>query len=157
MGKKVRKPIEKLSDREEVVEIDDSSSEEESSSEESSSEEETYEYDAPPPASKPAKLPAAKVECDICGGMFSKGGIRLHKIACEKKHGAAAPPKASKKKAKAMPMEDDDKPMTMKQYKAMMAAAAPPKKERKPYTRKPKVEAAMPPSRPAAPAQMYFV
>lgn len=155
MVKKVRKVIEKLSDREEVVEINDSSSEEE---DDSSSEEEMYEYDAPPPPSapsKPAKLPAAKVECDKCGGMFSKGGIRLHKIACEKKHAAAAQPKATKKKA--MPMEEDDKPMTMKQYKAMMAATAQPKKVRKPYTRKPKVEAATPPSRHAAPAQMYFV
>ncbi len=159
----VRKPIEKLSQQEQVVEIEDSSSDESSSDEE--------EYIAPvmPVVANPPPKSVNKVECDICGKMFSKGGIRLHRISCQKKHTKQTSPASPiSLTSGAAIVEEVDKPMTMRQYKKMMAAAssvsAPPaKKPRKPYTRKPRPAPTPPPSptpplpKYSAPAEMMFV
>lgn len=82
MPKKITKkiPVEKLSEKEMLVEIEDS---------DDSSSEEEIEVSVPPPPklerqnAKP--ITSNKVPCDICGKEFSKGGIRMHRISCEKK------------------------------------------------------------------------
>lgn len=138
----VRKPVEKLSDKENVM-IIDSSSEDESSSDEEN-------FVAEIPKQNVINKPSNKVPCDICGKEFSKGGIRMHRISCEKKQGSSsvAPPVPIQKKQVAPEIDEDDKPMTARQMKAFLAAQNPPvvKKPRKPYTRKPKVEPAPPPT-----------
>ena len=139
----VRKPVEKLSDKENVMIIDSSSEDE------SSSDEENFVAEIPKQNVITTK-PSNKVPCDICGKDFSKGGIRMHRISCEKKQGSSsvAPPVPIQKKQVALEIDDEDKPMTARQMKAFLAAQNPPvvKKPRKPYTRKPKVEPAPPPT-----------
>tara|TARA_R110000744_G_scaffold37743_1_gene86274 strand:- start:514 stop:1011 length:498 start_codon:yes stop_codon:yes gene_type:complete len=143
----VRKPVEKLSDKENVM-IIDSSSEDESSSDEEN-------FVAEIPKQNVITKPSNKVPCDICGKEFSKGGIRMHRISCEKKQGSSsvAPPVPIQKKQVAPEIDEDDKPMTARQMKAFLAAQNPPvvKKPRKPYTRKPKVEPAPPTAEPLQP------
>mgnify|MGYP003641572704 CR=1 FL=1 len=142
--KVVRKPVEKLSENENVMIIDSSSEEEDSS------DEEIFIPEIAPPKQNVIAKPSNKVPCDICGKEFSKGGIRMHRISCEKKQGSVAPPVPIQKKQVAPDIDDDDKPMTARQMKAFLAAQNAPvvKKPRKPYTRKPKVEPA-PPTTPA--------
>ena len=145
--KVVRKPVEKLSENENVMVIDSSSEEEDSS------DEEIFIPEIPKQKNVVAK-PSNKVPCDICGKEFSKGGFRMHRISCEKKQGsssvAPAPVAPVKKSVVIQDIDDDDKPMTARQMKAFLAAQNAPvvKKPRKPYTRKPKVEPA-PPTTPA--------
>jgi hypothetical protein len=161
----VRKPIEKLSEKEAVVLIEDSSSEEE-------------DIDIPPPPklerqnAKPST--SNKVPCDICGKEFSKGGFRMHRQSCEKKNKVVEdvePPKPVKKEKKVKmvepePLDPEDKPLTMKQMKAFMEAQQKPAQQkpvRKKYTKKPK-PAPTPPNSPEPPTtynkpppQMLFV
>ena len=139
----VRKPVEKLSENENVMIIDSSSEDE------SSSDEEIFIPEIPKQKNVVAK-PSNKVPCDICGKEFSKGGFRMHRISCEKKQGSVAPAPVApvKKSVVIQDIDDDDKPMTARQMKAFLAAQNPPvvKKPRKPYTRKPKVEPLQSPS-----------
>ena len=138
----VRKPVEKLSDKENVMIIDSSSEEEDSSDEEN--------FVAEIPKQNVVAKSSNKVQCDICGKEYSKGGFRMHRISCEKKQGSSsvAPPVPIQKKQVAPEIDDEDKPMTARQMKAFLAAQNPPvvKKPRKPYTRKPKVEPLQSPS-----------
>ena len=142
--KVVRKPVEKLSENENVMVIDSSSEEEDSSDEEI--------FIPEIPKQNVVAKPSNKVPCDICGKEFSKGGFRMHRISCEKKQGSVAPAPVApvKKSVVIQDIDDDDKPMTARQMKAFLAAQNAPvvKKPRKPYTRKPKVEPA-PPTTPA--------
>ena len=144
--KVVRKPVEKLSENENVMVIDSSSEEEDSS------DEENFVAEIPKQNVVAKPKPSNKVPCDICGKEFSKGGFRMHRISCEKKQGSSsvAPPVPIQKKQVAPEIDEDDKPMTARQMKAFLAAQNAPvvKKPRKPYTRKPKVEPA-PPTTPA--------
>ena len=146
--KVVRKPVEKLSENENVMVIDSSSEEEDSS------DEEIFIPEIPKQNVVAKPKPSNKVPCDICGKEFSKGGFRMHRISCEKKQGsssvAPAPVAPVKKSVVIQDIDDDDKPMTARQMKAFLAAQNAPvvKKPRKPYTRKPKVEPA-PPTTPA--------
>jgi|TARA_R110001632_G_scaffold231822_1_gene371159 hypothetical protein len=141
----VRKPVEKLSDKENVMIIDSSSEDE------SSSDEENFVVEIP--KQNVITKPSNKIPCDICGKEYSKGGIRMHRISCEKKQGSVAPPIPIQKKQVAPEIDEDDKPMTARQMKAFLAAQNPPvvKKPRKPYTRKPKVEPAPPTAEPLQP------
>ena len=143
----VRKPVEKLSDKENVMIIDSSSEDE------SSSDEEIFIPEIAPPKQNVIAKQTNKVPCDICGKEFTKGGIRLHRISCEKKQGSLAKSVPIQKKQVAPEIDEDDKPMTARQMKAFLAAQNPPvvKKPRKPYTRKPKVEPAPPTAEPAQP------
>ena len=155
MPKKITKkiPVEKLSEKEMLVEIEDS---------EDSSSEEEMEACVPPPSKltkqSKEKKTNNKVECDICGKEFSKGGIRMHRISCEKKSKNVAEPVKKDKKVKIAepePIEDaDDKPITAKQLKAFMESqkekqsipiAEKPKRK---YVRKPKPQAPTPPPTP---------
>ena len=131
----VKEPVEKLSEKENVMIIDSSSEDSESSDEEN--------FVAEIPKQKVVAKPSNKIPCDICGKEFSKGGIRMHRISCEKKQGVSlAPPVAIQKKQVAPEIDEDDKPITSRQLKELLASqnAPPVKKPRKPYTRKPKIE-----------------
>ena len=130
----VRKPVEKLSENENVMVIDSSSEDDSSSDEEN--------FVAEIPKQEVVTKQTNKVPCDICGKEFTKGGIRLHRISCEKKQGSLAKSVPIQKKQVAPEIDEDDKPMTARQLKALLASqnAPPVKKERKPYTRRNKVE-----------------
>ena len=130
----IRKPVEKLSESENVMVIDSSSEDDSSSDEEN--------FVAEIPKQEVVTKPSNKVPCDICGKEFTKGGIRLHRISCEKKQGSLAKSVPIQKKQVAPEIDEDDKPMTARQLKALLASqnAPPVKKERKPYTRRNKVE-----------------
>ena len=150
--KVVRKPVEKLSENENVMIIDSSSEEEDSS------DEEIFIPEIAPPKQNVIAKPSNKVQCDICGKDYSKGGFRMHRISCEKKQGSSsvapvAPVAPVKKSVVIQDIDDDDKPMTARQMKAFLAVQNAPvvKKPRKPYTRKPKVEPAPPTAEPAQP------
>ena len=168
MPKKITKkiPVEKLSEKEMLVEIEDSDS--------SSSEEEIEASIPPPPKLKRQNAEIKtnnKVECDICGKQFSKGGIRMHRISCEKKNKIVAEPvkpKSVKKDKKVKiaepePIEEedqDDKPLTMKQMKAFMESqkekqsiqvAEKPKRK---YVKKPKQQEPTPPPTPQSVPQI---
>lgn len=159
----VRKPIEKLSEKEAVVLIEDSSSEEE----------EEIELPVIPPPPKLTKQSTNKVPCDICGKEFSKGGIRMHRQSCEKKNSVVADvevPKTIKKEKvkkekKSTPIAEGDKPMTMNQMKEFMATQQKPAepKQKRTYKKrepKPKQPAPTPPPTPVVvnkSPQMLFV
>ena len=130
----IRKPVEKLSESENVMVIDSSSEDDSSSDEEN--------FVAEIPKQEILTKQPNKVSCDICGKEFSKGGIRMHRISCEKKQGSLAKSVPIQKKQVAPEIDEDDKPMTARQLKALLASqnAPPVKKERKPYTRRNKVE-----------------
>ena len=130
----IRKPVEKLSESENVMVIDSSSEDDSSSDEEN--------FVAEIPKQEVVTKQTNKVPCDICGKEFTKGGIRLHRISCEKKQGSLAKSVPIQKKQVAPEIDEDDKPMTARQLKALLASqnAPPVKKERKPYTRRNKVE-----------------
>ena len=140
----VRKPVEKLSENENVMVIDSSSEDDSSSDEEN--------FVAEIPKQEVVTKQTNKVPCDICGKEFTKGGIRLHRISCEKKQGSLAKSVPIQKKQVAPEIDEDDKPMTARQLKALLASqnAPPVKKERKPYTRRNKVEPT-PPTTPTPP------
>ena len=140
----IRKPVEKLSESENVMVIDSSSEDDSSSDEEN--------FVAEIPKQEVVTKQTNKVPCDICGKEFTKGGIRLHRISCEKKQGSLAKSVPIQKKQVAPEIDEDDKPMTARQLKALLASqnAPPVKKERKPYTRRNKVEPT-PPMTPTPP------
>lgn len=158
MAKKkvVRKPIEKLSEKEHIEVIEDSSSSEEE------------EFDVPPPP----KLVKAKPKRERTAKQLANDQ-RLRDVAAAKKAAKAKPaakeitPVKETPPAPAPPAQDpDDKPLTMKQYKELIAsqkeAAKPPeKKEKRKYTKREKKVTAPPPPTPspsptpAAPSMMF--
>jgi hypothetical protein len=159
----VRKPIEKLSEKEAVVLIEDSSSEEEDT-----------EIEAPPKIVKEKKPRTAK---QLANDQRLREAAEARRNAKNKVVEDVAVPKQIKKekvkKEKPAPepapiaVEDpDDKPLTMKQYKALMAAQKPAEpKPKRPYKKREKKTAPpapTPPPTPTAsvpnpPPQMLFV
>ena len=146
--KVVRKPVEKLSYKEEVVEIVESDSETDSDTDS----EEIIDFKRPAPKKAPAK-----------------------KERTEAQKAATARMLAARNKKKEVKMEEpvkqtpdldpEDKPLTMRQYKALMqekaeskvAVVAPPKRK---YTRKPKEQKPAPTPAPSPTPQtpaMIFV
>ena len=138
MGKKkiVRKPIEKLSEKEQIEVIEDSSSSEE-------------EFDEIPP---PPKLVKAKPKKERSAKQLANDQ-RLRDAAAAKKAAKAKPATKPEvtldtslhdgepvKKTPSPPQDPDDKPLTMKQYKALLAE---PKPKRK-YTKREKKATAAP-------------
>ncbi len=160
MGKKsiVRKPIEKLSEKEAVMVIEDSSDSE-------SSEEETFDIVAnvpPPPKLKKARTPA-----QIAATERMKEANRKRREAKKTTPAVTLDTTLYKgEPVKETPMSDpDDKPLTMKQYKELMALQnkpAEPKPKRK-YVRKQKPAEPKPAPTPTPspikkpPTQMLFV
>ncbi len=130
MGKKsvVRKPIEKLSEKEAVMVIEDSSD-----SDSESSEEESFDIVAnvpPPPKLKKSRTPA-----QIAATERMKEANRKRREAKK-----SAPVKQAPAPEPVLETDPDDKPLTMKQYKELMALQnkpAEPKPKRK-YVRKQK-------------------
>jgi phosphopantothenoylcysteine synthetase/decarboxylase len=125
MGRKkiVRKPIEKLSEKEQIEVIEDSSSEEE-------------EEDIPAPPKlvkeKPKRQRSAKQLLN---------DQRLRDLAAARKAGKA---KIAPEPIKETPQQDpDDKPMTMKEYKALLASQKTEDivKPKRKYTKRSKQEA----------------
>jgi hypothetical protein len=112
----VRKPIEKLSEKEHIEVIEDSSS----------SEEEFDDIPAPP------KLVKEKPKRERSAKQLANDQ-RLRDAAAARKAGKAKP---APEPVKETPQQDpDDKPLTMKEYKALLASQ---KTEEKPAEVKPK-------------------
>ena len=149
MAKKkiVRKPIEKLSEKEHIEVIEDSSSEEEE------------DIPAPPKLvkEKPKRQRSAKQLAN---------DQRLRDMAAARKASKEKPIKSEPEPIKETPQQDpDDKPLTMKEYKALLASQkteekpAEPKPKRK-YTKRAKQEAPAPtptpsPTPPPKPNMMF--
>ena len=146
MGRKkiVRKPIEKLSEKEHIEVIEDSSS----------SEEEFDEIPAPP------KLVKEKPKRERSAKQLANDQ-RLRDAAVARRAGKSAPVKEEvtldtslykAKPVKPTPQQDpDDKPLTMKQYKALLASQTAEVKPKRKYVKKEK-PAAPPPTPTSAPA-----
>jgi hypothetical protein len=161
MGKKsiVRKPIEKLSEKEAVMVIEDSSDSE-------SSEEETFDIVAnvpPPPKLKKARTPA-----QIAATERMKEANRKRREAKKKEKEITLDTTLhNNEPVKAPPKEidPDDKPLTMKQYKELMASQNKPAetKPKRKYVRKQKPAEPKPAPTPTPspikkpPTQMLFV
>lgn len=152
----VRKPIEKLSEKEAVVLIEDSSSEEEDT-----------EIEAPPKIVKEKKPRTAK---QLANDQRLREAAEARRNAKNKVVEDVAVPKQIKKekvkkeKPEPVAVEDpDDKPLTMKQYKALMAIQKPAEpKPKRPYKKREKKTAPAPTppptvSAPKPPPQMLFV
>ena len=140
MGRKkiVRKPIEKLSEKEHIEVIEDSSS---------SEEEEFDEIPAPPKLvkEKPKKERSAKQLAN---------DQRLRDAAAARRAGKSAPVKEEVtldtslykgEPVKQTPKEDpDDKPLTMKEYKALLSSQKAEVKPKRKYVKKEKQSAPAP-------------
>jgi len=159
MGRKkiVRKPIEKLSEKEHIEVIEDSSSSEE-------------EFDDIPP---PPKLVKEKPKRERSAKQLANDQ-RLRDAAAARKAAKAKPAPDPKPEVtldtslykgepvKQTPQQDpDDKPLTMKQYKALIASQTAEVKPKRKYVKKEK-KVAPPPPTPApsptpTPPNMMFV
>ena len=156
MGRKkiVRKPIEKLSEKEHIEVIEDSSS---------SEEEEFDEIPAPPKLvkEKPKKERSAKQLAN---------DQRLRDAAAARRAGKSAPVKEEVtldtslykgEPVKQTPKEDpDDKPLTMKEYKALLSSQKAEVKPKRKYVKKEKQSAPAPtptpsPTPPQKPNMMF--
>jgi len=160
MGRKkiVRKPIEKLSEKEHIEVIEDSSSSEE-------------EFDDIPP---PPKLVKEKPKRERSAKQLANDQ-RLRDAAAARREGKAKPAPEPKPEVtldtslykgepvKQTPQQDpDDKPLTMKQYKALIASQTAEVKPKRKYVKKEKKVAPTPtptPTSSPAPPQnnMMFV
>jgi len=159
MGRKkiVRKPIEKLSEKEHIEVIEDSSSSEE-------------EFDDIPP---PPKLVKEKPKRERSAKQLANDQ-RLRDAAAARREGKAKPAPEPKPEVtldtslykgepvKQIPQQDpDDKPLTMKQYKALIASQTAEVKPKRKYVKKEKKVAPTPtPTSSPAPPQkpnMMFV
>ena len=155
MGRKkiVRKPIEKLSEKEHIEVIEDSSSSEE-------------EFDDIPP---PPKLVKEKPKRERSAKQLANDQ-RLRDAAAARREGKAKPaPEVTLdtslykgEPVKQIPQQDpDDKPLTMKQYKALIASQTAEVKPKRKYVKKEKKVAPTPtPTSSPAPPQkpnMMFV
>ena len=130
--KVVRKPIEKLSKKENVMIIEDSSSEEESS------EEETYEIPAPPP-----KLKRERTQKQIESTkkmLETRMRNKQAKLDAVKKEPTEKPPQ------EAIAVDSDDIPLTLRQYKALMNSQKKPVPRKKVERKKKPVSKEIPPS-----------
>jgi len=150
----VRKPIEKLSEKEQIEVIEDSSSSEE-------------EFDEIPP---PPKLVKEKPKKERSAKQLANDQ-RLRDAAAARKAGKSAPVKKEitldtslykGEPVKPTPQQDpDDKPLTMKEYKALLASQKAEVKPKRKYVKKEKqvvAPAPTPPSSPAPPQNnMMFV
>ena len=157
MGRKkiVRKPIEKLSEKEQIEVIEDSSS---------SEEEEFDEIPAPP------KLVKQKPKRERSAKQLANDQ-RLRDAAVARRAGKSAPVKEEVtldtslykgEPVKPTPQQDpDDTPLTMKQYKALIASQTSEVKPKRKYVKKEKqpAPAPTPTSSPAPPQKtnMMFV
>jgi len=130
--KVVRKPIEKLSKKENVMIIEDSSSEEESS------EEETYEIPAPPP-----KLKRERTQKQIESTkkmLETRMRNKQAKLDAVKKEPTEKPPQ------EAIAVDSDDIPLTLRQYKALMNSQKKPVPRKKVERKKKPISKEIPPS-----------
>jgi len=135
----VRKPIEKLSEKEQIEVIEDSSSSEE-------------EFDEIPP---PSKLVKEKPKKERSAKQLANDQ-RLRDAAAARKAGKSAPVKKEitldtslykGEPVKETPKQDpDDKPLTMKQYKALIASQTAEVKPKRKYVKKEKKVAPPPPT-----------
>ena len=157
MGRKkiVRKPIEKLSEKEHIEVIEDSSSSEE-------------EFDDIPP---PPKLVKEKPKRERSAKQLANDQ-RLRDAAAARRAGKSAPVKEEVtldtslykgEPVKQTPKEDpDDKPLTMKEYKALLSSQKAEVKPKRKYVKKERpapIIIPTPPSSPAPPQKpnMMFV
>tara|TARA_R110000851_G_scaffold94942_2_gene206152 strand:- start:128 stop:598 length:471 start_codon:yes stop_codon:yes gene_type:complete len=155
MGRKkiVRKPIEKLSEKEHIEVIEDSSSSEE-------------EFDDIPP---PPKLVKEKPKRERSAKQLANDQ-RLRDAAAARRAGKSAPVKEEvtldtslykSEPVKETPKQDpDDKPLTMKQYKALIASQTGEVKPKRKYVKKEKQVVAAPtptpsPTPPQKPNMMF--
>jgi len=135
--KTVRKPIEKLSEKEHIEVIEDSSSEEEGDEE----------IVIPPPPKlvkeKPKRVRTAKQLAN---------DQRLRDAAVARREAKkVAPVKVAPEQIEKPSQQDpDDKPLTMKQYKALIASQKQEVKPKRKYTKK-KVEIVTPTAEPTPP------
>jgi len=152
----VRKPIEKLSEKEAVVLIEDSSSEEE-----------TEEIVKPEPPKAKAKKPRTPAQIAATERLKEANRKRREEKAKAKKNvvieepAPALPKPALTRAPTPQEIDEDDKPLTMKQMKAFMASQQPdeskPKTKRKYVKKEKKPEPIPPPTSSHSVAQMLFV
>ena len=131
--KVVRKPIEKLSKKENVMIIEDSSSEEESS------EEETYEIPAPPAPKLKRERTQKQIE-STKKMLETRLKNKQAKLDAVKKEPTEKPPQ------EAIAVDSDDIPLTLRQYKALMNSQKKPVPRKKVERKKKPISKEIPPS-----------
>tara|TARA_B100000497_G_C7687539_1_gene417031 strand:+ start:1089 stop:1583 length:495 start_codon:yes stop_codon:yes gene_type:complete len=142
--KTVRKPIEKLSEKEHIEVIEDSSSEEESDEQ----------IVIPPPSplvkEKPKRVRTAKQLANDQRLRDAAAARRAKKAAPAKKEVTLDTTLYKGEPIKETPQQDpDDKPLTMKQYKALIASQKAEVKPKRKYTKREKKVAPVAPVAPA--------
>jgi len=140
--KTVRKPIEKLSEKEHIEVIEDSSSEEEGDEE----------IVIPPPPKlvkeKPKRVRTAK---QLANDQRLRDAAVARREAKKVAPVKVAPVKVAPEQIEKPSQQDpDDKPLTMKQYKALIASQKQEVKPKRKYTKK-KVEIVTPTAEPTPP------
>ena len=131
--KVVRKPIEKLSKKENVMIIEDSSSEEERS------EEETYEIPAPPAPKLKRERTQKQIES-------TKKMLETRMRNKQAKLDAVKKEPTEKQPQEVTEVDSDDIPLTLRQYKALMNSQKKPVPRKKVERKKKPVSKEIPPS-----------
>jgi hypothetical protein len=111
--KVIRKPVEKLSYKEEVVEIVESESDTDSDTDS----EEVIQINRPAPKKAPAKKERSEAQKAATSRMLA-AKAKKKEVKMDTTLHAGEPVKP------APPVEEDDKPLTMRQYKALMKEKA---------------------------------